>query len=340
MPRINRLLSPFEKKKIMKQYQSGSPGIRAIAKSLHRSPSTIQSFIQRLDEKGSAEISKGIGRKRKTTKKQDQLLITLSQKNPFFTAPRLRKELRKKRINLSVTTIKERLREAGLGGYTAKRKPLLTQAHRSARLDFARRWLKKKAAFWETVIFSDEKWSGTNKRGRVWVRRPKEGRFDQRYIINSERQPKGRTYLWGAFSANVKAPLIFRDRHMTHEGYEDALSSSTAIFNPTRRGRTWRLIDDNASFHSSQGITDILREAKITRIRLPPKSPDLNPIENVWSIITQKINNSRAESTVELRRAIRKAWNDIPQSILRNLSMSIPKRLREIIKQKGCPTKY
>lgn len=45
------------------------------------------------------------------------------------------------------------------------------------------------------------------------------------------------------------------------------------------------LILDNASFHHSNIITTILRDAGILVLFLPPYSPDYNPIEEAFSFI-------------------------------------------------------
>ena len=40
---------------------------------------------------------------------------------------------------------------------------------------------------------------------------------------------------------------------------------------------------DNATFHKRQDIQDLIQEHNHTILWLPPYSPDLNPIEQVWS---------------------------------------------------------
>jgi len=56
------------------------------------------------------------------------------------------------------------------------------------------------------------------------------------------------------------------------------------------------IIWDNASFHKSQELRDILEEAGHTMIFLPPYSPDLNPIEHKWHELKQRLRNCYDES--------------------------------------------
>ncbi len=40
---------------------------------------------------------------------------------------------------------------------------------------------------------------------------------------------------------------------------------------------------DNAPFHKRKDIIEAIKNKGITLIWLPPYSPDLNPIENIWA---------------------------------------------------------
>ena len=49
------------------------------------------------------------------------------------------------------------------------------------------------------------------------------------------------------------------------------------------------LIIDNASFHKSKKITNLVEQAQCKILFLPPYSPDFNPIEHFWSSLKNKI---------------------------------------------------
>jgi len=48
----------------------------------------------------------------------------------------------------------------------------------------------------------------------------------------------------------------------------------------------------------------------------PPLSPDLNPIENLWGYLSQKVyeGGKSYQSSQELWEALVKAWNETPLS--------------------------
>jgi transposase len=56
------------------------------------------------------------------------------------------------------------------------------------------------------------------------------------------------------------------------------------------------LVIDNASFHKSRRITNLVAAAGCKIIFLPPYSPDLNPIEHQWSPLKTAIRSAAASA--------------------------------------------
>ena len=81
----------------------------------------------------------------------------------------------------------------------------------------------------------------------------------------------------------------------------------------------------------------------------PPYSPDLNPIENVWSILKNQLNNRPANSLGvgaskrsinTFISAIQEEWQNIPQEYIDNCILSMPRRYNRVIEANGWYTKY
>ena len=73
----------------------------------------------------------------------------------------------------------------------------------------------------------------------------------------------------------------------------------------------------------------------------PPNSPDLSPIENIWSIMATSVYAEPQPQTMNcLKRRIRRVWKSISLSVPQNLMDSMPYRLKTDIKNKGDVINY
>ena len=82
---------------------------------------------------------------------------------------------------------------------------------------------------------------------------------------------------------------------------------------------------DNASIHASRSTAEWLQANNVPTIAWLAKSPDINPIENVWGIIVRDIYEDfrQYENVEQLKTAIINAWDRINNDLLRNLVDSV-----------------
>lgn len=64
------------------------------------------------------------------------------------------------------------------------------------------------------------------------------------------------------------------------------------------------VIADNLNVHKSENVKRMVEEAGATYLPLPPYSPDLNPIEKMWSKIKQYLRGIKARTQESLEAAI------------------------------------
>ena len=72
----------------------------------------------------------------------------------------------------------------------------------------------------------------------------------------------------------------------------------------------------------------------------PSQSPDLNPIENLWSILDSNLKDRRPQSKAELFQVLQEGWNRLDVDLLRRLVESMPRRIQAVIDANGYMTKY
>ena len=103
----------------------------------------------------------------------------------------------------------------------------------------------------------------------------------------------------------------------------------------------WLLQQDNDPKHTAITTKALLDEIAPDRIRdHPPNSPDLNPMEDIWSYLDGEIKKRRIRSIAGLQRALTKAWSELPWRYVRKSTESMAARLREVIALGGERTQY
>ncbi len=99
--------------------------------------------------------------------------------------------------------------------------------------------------------------------------------------------------------------------------------------------RTWHLPTP------AKGTKSWFNDHGVTVLDWPANSPDLNPIENLWSIVKRKMRDTRPNNADDLKATIKKAtWASITPEQCHRLIASMPLRIDAVIHAKEGPTKY
>ena len=73
---------------------------------------------------------------------------------------------------------------------------------------------------------------------------------------------------------------------------------------------------DNVSFHKVVGVKEAIEETGAILLYLPPYSPDLSPIENMWSKIKSSLRRLSPRTRGQFKRAIRIAFESVSKKDL------------------------
>ena len=79
---------------------------------------------------------------------------------------------------------------------------------------------------------------------------------------------------------------------------------------------------------------EYLKKKGIIQLEWPANSPDINIIENIWSIVDNKLLKLNIQNTDDLKTALQTVWTDISNDIIEKLFGSLPGRLRQVINRR------
>lgn len=300
--------------------------------------STISRIIGRFKATGSSNVQHRGGRSRETSARQDRLICRKVKSKPFVTATKIKDALN---LDCSPRTIQRRIREAGFVSCKPIKKPLINERNRLKRLAFAKEHLDWTPRQWRAVLFTDESkfnMFGSDGNFRVW--RPQGKRFDYRYTQKTVKYGGGSIMVWGCFSYAAVGPLHRIDGIMDSLMYRDIMENVMLPYASEEMPLKWTYQQDNDPKHTARIVKRWFEDNNVSVMGWPAQSPDLNPIENLWSIVDQRIDRSQASNKDALFQAIQEAWNAIPEEIIHNLVDSMPRRCQAAIAAKGYATKY
>ena len=239
---------------------------------------------------------------------------------------------------VSMWTLRREMSRKGLNSRIARRKPMLMKKHKRKRLLWGKEHLDTD---WESVVFTDESKFLVNpkKRKRVWRFMGEELADD--CVVETKQAGGGGVMVWGSISSEGPGQLKIIEGKMNHRDYINVLEE---CFVPSYGGtdEQWTLQDDNSSVHRARAVVKWKHDNDIPYIDWPAMSPDLNPIENLWDELDDKIRKRQTpvRSVSELKEALFVGWSQIDPLTCKNLVASMSRRINAVIDAKGGHTKY
>lgn len=319
---------------------------KEIGLKLERSQRSVQRLILAAGKGTKNAIpgrKTGSGRPSSISKADLRILNRHVLAYPTITAARIKIELPNEFGHMSERRIQELLKDVlKLPSRSAAKKPLLTKAMKQKRLKFCHQYKDWTAEQWSHVMFSDESMFKCIRSASTKVRRPlNSDRYDPRYTVKTVKHP-AQVMVWGCFTgANGRGGLYFlpKGQVMNGETYKTVLEDHLLPF--MTNFHATHFLQDGAPCHKTKVITALLKDCPFEVIDWPGNSPDLNPIENCWNMMKDKLKEKNTISVPLLIEEIKKLWCiDLSNEYLRNLSDSMPKRIKTVIKNKGEMSKY
>lgn len=179
-----------------------------------------------------------------------------------------------------------------------------------------------------------------NQRNRVYRRRGSDA-LNPRYTTHTVKHPDSVT-VWGSFSYFGQGNLFFflpKNIRMNQDNYFELILDK--LDECMQKCSADVFVQDGAPCHTAKLITNWFSFCNVTLLNpWPSNSPDLNPIENLWAYIKQKLCDRDTSSVARLQATIQNIWDNINPEYFQYLGDSLPTRLQQVKKYQEYPINY
>ncbi|GFU16095.1 transposable element Tcb1 transposase [Trichonephila clavipes] len=168
---------------------------------------------------------------------------------------------------------------------------------------------------WNEVVFTDQSRICLQHRdGRIRVWRHRGERMLNSCVMHRHTGPAPGIMVWGGIGYHSRTPLVriagtLNSQHYISEVLEPVVlpylqGLATAIFQ-----------QDNTRPHVARIVQRFFVNHQIELLPWPTRSPDLSPIENMWSMVDQRLTQitSPAATPYQLWQRVEAAWCAEPQ---------------------------
>ena len=289
----------------------------------------------KIDRVAKIVITKSLGKRRQSTRK-------------------IASRLTRGGCNVSHMSVHRYLRGSlGVKPYKRPKRPRLTIKMRENRMKFAEAHKDWTVSDWNRVLWSDESpfelfQTPNRQNDRVWSKEA--GSIEPCIKVKFP----AKIQVWGIMSHRALSELHIIPQRQTVNGEyyrtnilagtcKDAINkraeNGSVLVRSTSEMSEIIFMQDGAPAHTAK-LTQEWCEQNLPafwhKAKWPGNSPDLNPIENLWAIVKDKIEQLEQATTVcGLIKNVKKAWSSISSDVLQNMVSSMPKRVNQVLERQG-----
>lgn len=303
-----------------------------IAKQLHISKSSVQRYRRKL-KLGEPQRKPRLKTVVNTNNQRKVKNLIRGKRN--MSIRNATKQLNAKGIQMSTMSVWKCAKMAGLKKKKYPRKIRLNDDQKEKRVAYA---IAHQDDDWSRYIFIDESrvelTSLPNSRNDgVWL-----GKEEQAEPWIKDKHPTSLNVLAGICKGG-RTKLHLYEGTMNSTKYQGFLKqiikeANSSLFPDSE----WTLVQDSAPYHTTNAVYQLFKKKKVKvihRDQWPAQSPDLNPIEHVWSVLKDHIKKKPPHTKEELKKIAKKEWSKISQDIIDNCVIGLTSRLKSVIEAEG-----
>ena len=267
---------------------------------LNRDLRTIQDWASKIrNRKDIRKIEQGRSRKPKVTAADKKKVIRQVKSRPSKGTTRKLAS----RNGVSHTKIHEILEEKGFTYKGVSNLPILNEDQKEERIDYCDEMLENDGEKIFETFFSDEmgiKLSDMHVR-RAWGQPNKKLKIEK--PLNDIK-----FNCWGAISANGATSLHIFGENLNAARYQDILDAHVSEMEELYPDGFNFQHDNHPAHRASEGW---IEDVGLEQVQFPPYSPDLNPIENLWSALKESVACDNPRSGSGMKASLRANWEKL-----------------------------
>ncbi|GFX66934.1 transposable element Tc3 transposase [Trichonephila clavipes] len=186
-----------------------------------------------------------------------------------------------------------------------------------------------RAAEWNQVVFTDESRICVQYHdGRIRVWRHRGERMLNSCIMHRHIGPAPGLMVWGGIGYHSRTPLVRIAGTLNSQRYISNVLESVVL--PYLQGLATAIFQqDNARPHVARIVQKLVVNPQIELLPSAARSPDLSPIENMWSMVAQRLTQITppAATLDHLWQRGEAAWSAVPPEHIQSLFESMPMRV-------------
>ncbi|GFX29386.1 transposable element Tc3 transposase [Trichonephila clavipes] len=329
-------VSEFDRGRIV-AFRDCGLSFREIGSRVGRNQTTVMWICDRWMQKGTTERRGRSYPPLCTTSREDRQIVHITVTDRSVTSRTIAQHIEYvTHHSVSARTIRRRLQQSGLSARRSLLGLPLTQNHRRLH----RQWYDERrmwAAEWNEVVFTDESRIRLQHHdGRIRVWRHCGERMLYSCVMHRHTGPAPGIMVWGGIGYHSRTPLVRIAGTLNSQRYISEVLEPAVL--PYLQGLATAIFQqDNAQPHLARIVQRFFVNPQIELLPWPARSLDLSPIENMWSVVAQRLTQITppAATPDQLWQRVEAAWSVVPQEHIQSLFGSMPRRVAVVISNNG-----
>ena len=311
------IIAEYEKARIMELKGQGK-NILQISGILGLKYTQVNHFIKKMTS--PIAIYKKTGRPKKIDDEIRKKIIEMTLSNRKLPLRENQQQILSNGISISIESIRQIRHQEGLEWLEPIKRPPLTKTHMNARVKFAQNILEQyDNNQLPNIIFTDESTMVQDLNSqKIWRYK---GEIYEQAVSICEHHPIS-VMIWGGIGYNFKTQLLWFKGKVNSKVYCDMLLKNEINVQCSNSFPNYLFQQDGAKPHVSNYTKSMLCSKFPILQGWPALSPDLSPIEMIWSLIKKKLKGRVFNTKEELWHACQEEWKNIPMETVNKLMHS------------------